>query len=374
MADKPALRLTPSVRPSLKAKALLLARLHTAQLLTMKEPEVAEVIRSIEADPLFQKMVFPPEPAWKVVRFRPHPRTRLSGSFYELNENAVPADAPADVAGLLEERQDMLSLIRRVGRENFEKFFLRAEENASPREVTEACGVTPAEMERLRDFLLAFSVRAEFFDPSSVQIESRSGGPTVRAVRLAWLTVGPDGELSFDLLSPHLARGRYDINYDQFHGLIQRPDLSPEQKRHLKALVRRLELVNWRQSALFRILDFLCHTQRDYLASRDPLKKKPITQRQMARRLSVAPSTVNRAIQGRSLLLPWEEETLLEGLFSSRKDLCLDALNAWEAEDGEFSRRTDAELRDRLKQELGVSVPRRTVNTYRRYLEKKADG
>jgi hypothetical protein len=265
----------------------------------------------------------------------------------------------------------VLELIERIGREAFETHFLRAEESLSPQELSEVLKIPPADVKRVQDFLLAFSIRAEFFDPSA-----HDGGGNAashrRVVRLARLGLGEDGEVHFDLMSPHLARGRYDIHYDRLQSLAAGGEMTPEQKRHLKAFIRRLELVNWRQNTLFRIIDLLCHQQRGYLASRDPLKRSPITQRRMARKLAVAPSTVNRAIQDRSLVMPWGEEVLLEDIFCSRKSLCVEALEHLEVEDKTFSTLADHQLQQKLEALVGVKVPRRTLNTYRRLAEKGA--
>lgn len=366
MSDAPKPRLGLSQRTDLRQRAQLLARVQTVQLLRMGESQVADLIRDIETDPLFQRLLYPDKKEWKVVRFQPHPRTRLSGSFYEVDERTMAASAPADVAGLLEEKKDVVRLIEKIGRENFEKHFLRAEEALSIEGLAETLSLTPEEVRRVRDFLLAFSVRAEFFDPSS-----RGGdlSQQKRVVRLARLGIGEDGEVHFELTSPHLARGRYDIQYDRLQSLSEGDGMTPEQKRHLKAFVRRLELVNWRQNTLFRIVDLLCHQQRGYLQKRDGLKRQPITQRQMSRKLAVAPSTVNRAIQDRSLMTPWGEEVLLEELFCSRKDLCVEALEQIEADDKNFGKLADHQLQERLKAMVGVSVPRRTLNTYRRLAE-----
>lgn len=369
MADAPKPRLGLSQKPDMRLRAQLLARVQTVQLLRMGEPQIAELIREIETDPLFMRMLYPKDKDWKVIRFQPHPRTRLSGSFYEMDERTMPASAPADVSGLLEERKDVVALIEKMGREAFEKYFLRAEEAVSIDELAQILSLTPAEVQRVRDFLLAFSVRAEFFDPSTRMTDAAQ---QKRVVRLARLGVGEDGEVHFELMSPHLARGRYDIQYDRLQSLAEGGALTPEQKRHMKAFVRRLELVNWRQNTLFRIIDLLCHQQRGYLQKRDGLKRQPITQRQMSRKLAVAPSTVNRAIQDRSLVMPWGEEVLLEELFCSRKDLCVDALEHLEAEDKTFPTMADHQLQARLKEMVGVAVPRRTLNTYRRLAE--ADG
>lgn len=370
MADfRPESRLVQ--RTDLRARAQLLARVQTVQLLRLGETQIAELIKEIEEDPLFLRMLRPESRDWKVLKFQPHPRTRLSTSFYEMTDQPAPAGAPSDIAALIEERKGVLELIHKIGQDAFERHFLRAEEALTVGALAETLGISPAEVKRIQDFLLAYSVRAEFFEPSA-----RSGGdPTQhrRVVRLARLGLGEDGEAHFDLLSPHLARGRYEIQYEKLEGLAQGDALSPEQKRHLRAFVRRLELVNWRQNTLFRIVDLLCHQQRGFLAKRDTLKRLPITQRQMARKLSVAPSTVNRAIQDRSLVLPWGEEALLEEMFCSRKNLCVEALESLSVDDKGFARLADHELQGRLKEMLGVAVPRRTLNTYRRLAESRGE-
>jgi len=332
----------------------------------MTEPQIAGLIRGVESDPLFTQLLYTREPHWKVLRFRPHPRTRLSPSFYEMREDTLAVGAPPEAARVLEERRDVLEIIRRMGQANFERHFLRVEAEADREEIARLLGLTMDEVQKVRDFLLAYSVQAEFFDAST-----RNVVPGERVVRLASLGMDERGEAVFEFRSPLLARGRYDIDYDRLQTLLRTSRLSLQSRRHLKAFIRRLELINWRQNTLYRILDFVCHTQRHFLAQRDALQKIPITQRQLAKRLAVAPSTINRAIQGRSLVLPWGEEALLEEMFCSRKALCVDLLGSLEAEDDKFEHRTDTELQEKLRERLGLPVPRRTVNSYRRALSRQ---
>ncbi len=363
MTDQPKPRLNLSQRPDLKLRAQLLARIQSVQLLKMSEPEVANLLKDIEADPLFQKLLYTSDTRWKVIRFQANARTRLSGSFYEMNEQTLPEGASSEVGGFLDENREAIEAIRKIGAEKFEKYFLMVDQALGIEEAAAACGVTVKQAEKIKSFLLSYSIKADVFSPSTL---TGSRGRSITC--LGRLGLSSDGEIVFEVVSPHLARGRYDIHYDRLKDLIANPEISPEERRHLKALIRRLELMNWRQNNLFRMLDFLTFTQRDYLTTRDTLKRKPITQRQLARRLSVSPSTVSRAISGRSLVLPWGEERLLDELFCSRKTLCLDALDAVESTDGDFEKRTDIELQEAVRGRLGISVPRRTVNTYRRAL------
>lgn len=355
-----------SVKPraELRSHATLLARLQTIQLLQMSEREIAELIREAETDPIFEKLLYPKEPQWKVIRFQPNPRTKLSPSFYELNEETLSEGARPEAAQVISEGKDAMAVIQRMGQENFEAHFLRAEKEMDCAGMANTLGLTEAEVQKVRDFLLTYSIQSEFFDPST----KGSSAHGKHVVRLTRLSLDGAGEPVFEFGSPLLARGRYDIQYERLQGLLKGSELSPHDRRHLKAFVRRLEFINWRQNTLYRILDFVCHAQRFYLATQDISKKTPITQRQLAKRLSVAPSTVNRAIQGRSLVLPWGEEMLLEDMFCSRKHLCQGVLENLEEEDPQFKKRTDVELQEVLRGRLGFPVPRRTVNSYRRSL------
>jgi DNA-binding XRE family transcriptional regulator len=251
-----------------------------------------------------------------------------------------------------------------LGQEKFETHFLRAEKDIDRAEMAQSLGLTEPEIQKVRDFLLTYSIQSEFFDPST----KGAGVPGKHVVRLTRLSLDAAGEPVFEFSSPLLARGRYEIQYERLQGLLKGDQLSPHERRHMKSFVRRLEFINWRQNTLYRILDFVCHAQRFYLATQDISKKTPITQRQLAKRLAVAASTVNRGIQGRSLVLPWGEEVLLEDMFCSRKHLCQGVLETLEEEDPDFEKRTDKDLQEELRRRLGVPVPRRTVNSYRRSL------
>lgn len=285
-------------------------------------------------------------------------------SFYELNEETLSEGARPEAAQVIAEGREALAVIHRIGQANFETYFLRAEKEIDRREMADSLSLSEGDVQKVRDFLLTYSIQSEFFDPSL----KGSVAPGKSVVRLARLSLDGAGEPVFEFGSPLLARGRYDIQYERLQGLLKGGELSPHDRRHLKALVRRLEFINWRQNTLYRILDFVCHAQRFYLATQDLTKQTPITQRQLAKRLAVAPSTVNRAIQGRSLVLPWGEELLLEELFCSRKHLCRGVLENMEEEDPSFEKRTDRELQEALRLRLGFPVPRRTVNSYRRSL------
>ncbi len=273
-------------RMDVRQRATLLARLQTVQLLHMSERQIAEMVKEIESDPLFEKLLYASEESWKILKFQPHPRTRLEGSFYEMNEDTLPAGGRPEAAAVLSEGREAMALIQKIGQENFERHFLRADTVGDRNGLAASLGVTGSDIQKIRDFMMTYSVQSEFFDPP------RAGVAGQRVVRLARIVLDAAGEAQFEFRSPLLARGRYDIQYGRLQELLRGVGLSPQQRCHLKAFVRRLELVNWRQNTLYRILDYVCHAQRHYLATRDDVKKAPLTQRQLAKHLAVAPSTI----------------------------------------------------------------------------------
>ena len=81
--------LRPATQADLRQRATLLARIQTAKLLQMSESQMAQLIRDVESDPLFQKLLHPAKPGMKVLKFQPHPRTRLSPNFYHWFRNCM---------------------------------------------------------------------------------------------------------------------------------------------------------------------------------------------------------------------------------------------------------------------------------------------
>jgi lysophospholipid acyltransferase (LPLAT)-like uncharacterized protein len=61
----------------------------------------------------------------------------------------------------------LMAVIRRMGQKNFETHFLRAEKELDVAGMATSLGLTEAEVQKVRDFLLTYSIQSEFFDPSS---------------------------------------------------------------------------------------------------------------------------------------------------------------------------------------------------------------
>ena len=153
-------------RTELQSRATLALRLQSVRMLQMSERDVAAFIQSVESEPDFGKLIHPQDRSWKVIRFQPHPRTSLSPSFYQMNENTPLASGGSDAASVLVKGRGALGLIKKMGQELFEKYFLRADHEMDSFTLSHLLKIKESDIKKIRDFLLSYSVQTEFFDPS----------------------------------------------------------------------------------------------------------------------------------------------------------------------------------------------------------------
>lgn len=359
MADRPELRVTQKFQNW----QLLQGRLTAAKWLSLSEPEVVKEISSVENDPLFKDLMYGAKDLPPLMHRRRWPASGLTGGFYELNEQLAAGGGDGDVSDILESREDLIKLIRRIGVEAFERCFLYGEEGKSLESTCRELGIPPEEGRRILDLVLEVGARSEFFRPTAAP-----GQAGIRYHCIASIDKDrrDSEQLSFRFMSAHWARGRYVVLYDKLEEWKGRRNLTGEEKRGLRSLLKRVELINMRQDTLFQILSRVTTEQSAYLRSRDATRLRPLSLRELARRIGVAPSTVSRAVANRSVVLPWGEEAPLKALLTGQRYVLLSILADW-VEKGRVKRGvTDEELMACLAKEVGITVSRRTVNEVRR--------
>ncbi|MBI3553383.1 MAG: hypothetical protein HY077_12885 [Elusimicrobia bacterium] len=352
----------PSLKASLKLeqRPALLGRLRMADWIEMPEREFAKEVEQIEKDPLFQKLFFgdPANPG--IIRRQRWPQGRFAGSFYEINEAVTAGGERVKVEEVLGERSILLPKIRKMGREAFEKYFLHGDEPLTLAEIAKRTGVSLADVRAIHDMLLELGAQAEFSLPGRDPSLARSYSC------LARLSV-VEGKPEFEFYSAHWARGLYQVRYDLLEQWKDRGRLEGPERRKLTKLLKRIETINLRQSTVFRIVESVAALQGDFLAKNEDTSLRPISLRQLAHRLDLAPSTVSRAASGRSVLLPWGKEVPLIALLPGRRRVLREILAEWLETAAD---ETDAALADRLRSERGIKVSRRTVNAVRNELRK----
>ena len=339
----------------------VMGRMRMADWIEMPEREFAREVEKLEKDPLFQKLYFGDGRIPGALRRQRWPGGKLSGSFYEIDERtAAGAGERVGVEEFAESRGPALAAIKRMGQKDFERYFLHGEDALTLEEIGRRTGLAAEEVRRIHELVVELGARAEF----EGKVAAPSAAPERQAACLAQIFL-QSGTPTFEFYAPYWARGLYQVRHD----LLDRwkeGGLTPQERKHLPAMLKRLETVNLRQSTLFRLLEMVARLQVDYLKSARPEDIRPISLRQLAKRLDLAPSTVSRAFAQRSVRLPSERELPLIAFVPGRRSVLRELLGQWLAVSVAV---TDAALVERLRVERGISVSRRTVNAVRHELK-----
>lgn len=333
----------------------LITRLEQANLLEMPEEEFHSLVADIERSPLFKRLY-----KEKIVRYQKFPRADIAPYFYELKEEIAADKGSLDVESLLEGRKEVIRLIQRLGMDRFKQYFLFPEPEITVEEIAQECGLQVWEVQRIDDLVDEFSIMSEFYHPSALGATG-----SIHYSKIASVARGPEG-FAICFFSPSNARGRYSIDYERFEQLARDSLLSSTEMREAKQVLRRLELINTRKDTLYRILENIVGKQALYLDSGDLKALLPFTQRELAIRIGLVPSSISRAIRGKSVETPWGEEKPLKDFFPRpkrfKKELVRQLL---EAEEVPLS---DEAIRVRLEK-MGVFLSRRSVASLRKELK-----
>lgn len=339
----------------------VMGRMRMADWIEMPEREFAHEIEKLEKDPLFKKLHYGDGRIPGAFRRQRWPGGKLSGSFYEIDERtAAGSGERVGVEEFAATRGPALAAIKRMGQKDFERYFLHGEDALTLEEIGRRTGLKKEEVLGIHDLVVELGARAEFEGKTVVPAAS----PGRQAACLAQISLA-DGAPSFEFYAPYWARGLYQVRHD----LLDRwkdGGLSAQERKHLPALLKRLETVNLRQSTLFRLLETIARVQADHIKSGLAEDIRPISLRQLAKRLDLAPSTVSRAFSHRSIKLPSGIELPLIAFVPGRRRVLRELLGQWLSQSVAV---TDAALVERLKAERGISVSRRTVNAVRHELK-----
>jgi DNA-directed RNA polymerase specialized sigma54-like protein len=335
----------------------LIMRLEQAGLLEMPEEEFNRLIAEVESSPLF-KDLYRKE---RIIRYQRYPKTDISSRFYQLNEEIAAGTGTLDVESLLSNKEDIVRQIQKIGLENFKRCFLFPEPGISVGEVAKECNLELAEVEEINSLINELSIMNEFYNPSALSSEHG-----IYYTKVASIERGAEGFI-IGYLSPSYARGRYSIDYERFEELRGEGAFSASEAKGIRQLFKRLELINSRKDTVTRILQGIVEKQAPYFESGNGKAVLPFSQKELAERIGLVPSSISRAISGKSLEMPWGEEKALKDFFPRprmfRKELVRQLLETGE----EFS--SDEAIKAKLEQTFGVSISRRSVASLRKELK-----
>ncbi len=345
---------TQSLQMRQELKQIL--RMEQANLLEMSEDEFNRLVTDIEQSPLFRRLY----QREKVIRYQRFPRTDISSSFYQLKEEIVADKGAMDVESLLLNKEHIVHHIQKLGLEKFKRYFLFPESGMALEEIAAECDLEASELQEINSLINTFSIMSEFYHPSSVT----SGG--IRYSKVA--SVERDGNgFIIGYYSPSFARGRYSIDYAAFEELKASGAFTEAEVKEARQLFKKLKLVNSRKDTLTQILQNIIDKQVLFLESGDLRSLSSFSQKELAKKIGVASSSVSRAIKGRSIDTPWGEEIPLKYFFPSprrfRKELLRELLET----DKELA--SDEAIRVKLWERFGVTISRRSVANMRKELK-----
>jgi len=327
-----------------------------ASLLEIPEEEFHKLIAEIEKSPLFRRL-YQKE---RLIRYQRFPRTDISSSFYQLKEEIVADKGSLDVESLLLNEEYIVRQIQNLGLEKFNRYFLFPETGMTEEELARECDLAVSEVRKINSLIDEFSILSEFYHPSALSSEG------IHYHKIASVERDQEGFV-IGYFSASFARGRYTIDYERFEELRADGAFTEAEVREAKQLFRRLELINSRKDTVSQILQNIVEKQALYLESGDARTLLPFSQKELAKRIGLAPSSVSRAIRGKSVDTPRGGEIPLKDFFPRPKRFKKELLRQLLETDKELS--SDEAIRAKLREKFGVAISRRLIASLRKELK-----
>lgn len=174
-----------------------------------------------------------------------------------------------------------------------------------------------------------------------------------------------------DILDPVTGQAKVDEAYSALYAelMAKRNGFSDEERAHIRDCVQAarvlIESLEFRKSTLRRVADELVCDQAGYIVN-GAAYLKPLTQKELARRLGVHESTICRAIADKTMQLPSGEVVSFDVFFDSALPV-KELVRKLAAERPGGKAMSDNEIANRLK-DMGFEIARRTVAKYRAQL------
>jgi len=327
-----------------------------ANLLDMPEDEFKRLIAATEQNSLFKRLYHKE----KLIRHQRFPRTDISSSFHQLEEGRVADKGSPDVESLLLNKEYIIRQIKKLGLEKFKRYFLFPESGMTLEKIARENALEVSDVKEINNLVDELSIMSEFYHPSNITSD------IIRYFKVASVEKDEEGFI-IGYFSPSFARGRYSIDYERFEGLKAAGAFTEAEVKEARQLLKKLELINSRKDTLTQILQNIIDKQAVYLESGDLRSLLPFSQKELAERIKLAPSSVSRAIRDRSIDTPWGEEIPLKHFFPKPKRFRKELLKQLLETDKRLS--SDETIRAKLQEKFGVAISRRSVANLRKELK-----
>jgi hypothetical protein len=323
----------------------LRARLDFARLLETPEDDVAENVRALESQALYQQLS-----AAGVVTVDPYAAARFAARRFAGRELRATSESSALA---LDGNSAEVALISRIGQEAFEDIFLGSKV-LTDRERAALSKMTEAEARSVRQFVDRIYLSGEL-----------AGGQAQAAPSEAFSSVAgislEDDRPVLSFFHREIWKGRYRINRAIRDSHLSALDHAAAQQARI--LLRALEQIDRRKATLYRVLEEVLAAQARYFVTRNAEDRQPLTQRDLARKLELSPSVINRVVSNKAIELPWGVEVPLAALLPNRKSVLKD--HVFELSHGQ-PQLSDRALADVIERRFSLRLSQQSISVYRR--------
>jgi len=367
------LRQTLRAKTSQVLRQKQIGRIKLGQLFSLPEPEFRKLIKELENDSLFRELVR----KWKVVSYRKFSGIRAPLTV-ELKDGLILSSDTFDLQGLLYQNPQIVPLLQKIGQLIGEDRFNKLLHGGiSVRQIERECRLTPKQTVIFKDFLNGFELEKLTSGGSVSSTTESIPSRSARTFKIASIEREGDELVIYPYLKEdYLVKGKYSINYERYEELYQKRNLAPERLNRISKIFKTLDLVNRRTTTIYQIIYYIKETQSDYLYSGDPGRLRPLTRRELARRIGVHPSSITRVMADKSISTPQRKELPLKFFFPSQKEITKNYLQDLIEEEKTLLQDhrlprpySDEVIKARLYRDYRVAISRRAVAKYRKELK-----
>ena len=347
----------------LKNSLNLKVDLRLFNILNSGENDILEMVRKIEADDLFRRLSGKTGDFPRVITY-----TRRNNSGYAWlsnleNEGFIQAlDSSVSGAEIISGRGQIIEIIREIGSDNFEKYFLGYEKFPTEK-ICKICAITKKEYERIMDFVAVYTHAYENIPVAALPVDYFS---TIASI------IKEEGGFRVEYTSMHYGQGEYSVDNEKLKSFKKKGLLTKQEAGRLTGLLDLINMVNCRKRCACKIVEGVLKYQMPFFTGEGG-QLLAMSQRALALQIGISHSSVSRIIGRKTLKMPWGSEIPLRDFFVSRRKFLIDKVRDILLRYSEGKKLSDREIGEILNKKYGLKVSRRSVNLYRKELAGQLD-
>ncbi len=357
-------KIEQNLKPSLKHFPHPSLRIKIGCEFSLKEQEVINKLLEIEQTEEFQKLI-----EFGIIRRVKYFSDKLSiktfYEYYEYKDNLYLLSADnLSLVEIREQNQDIIGLIKKIGEDNYKKFFLSLE-TYSFSQIAKELNISVDEVKNIFEFTNNIFIQNEFYLSQGIQYNRDN--IVKRYTTVAKVNMLKD-EVEVVYLAPSMFRGRYEISYDKLKGFLTNSQ-SLEIKK-IKRVIKELEMLNLRNTTLHKVLESIIIFQKNFIKKEEYESLNIYTKNQLAKDINVCPSTICRLVRDKSIILPSGKEYPLEFFLPNRKKVIVYFLEDILSSTPKLK---DKKLLELIKDKFNIVISRRTANYYKNLAKKNIE-